>query len=159
MQIPANEYIKEYVQELGENPYLETIGFIPLDNTGYDRITIGCPGFSDLNNIPLYLKLRRFEGEYITGVCRISITEPKYITGYNEDMILTEDHKNIMFDILSAMSIIPLKVLENGMYCKVPATNWDFVLYHFESTCASLGGDQKFYHIKDNYKMPDYRNL
>lgn len=98
------------------------------------------------NHIPPYIKIRVLDTSInrVIGICRISIYHPKYITGFNENMILTKDQIDELIHILS--SINPAKGI----------TLWQHVISKYNNNFTF---DKVLYHIPNNIKMPDYTKL
>lgn len=97
-----------------------------------------------------YIKIRTFniKENRVIGVCRISIYNPNYITGYNENMVLTRDIIDMLMDNLNTefFSYTNNKVM----------TRWQWGI----SCVNSYYGSKKCkYMVPTGLKIPDYYKL
>ena len=81
----------------------------------------------------------------VTGVCRLSIYHPKYIIGYNEDMVLTKD----MIDIIMCE-------FNKCSYADDKLTNWQYAI---EAANDPYGCKKCKYMIPTGLPIPDYYQL
>lgn len=99
-------------------------------------------------HIKPYLKIRRVDltSHRVIGVCRLSIFEPEYITGYNEDMILSNDEIDKFIEIMSSKPFLDES-------CK---PFWEEVIQDINNHYKV---NRNKYHIPRKLKMPDYTKL
>lgn len=97
-----------------------------------------------------YIKIRTFnlKENLVTGVCRISIYNPKYITGYNENLILTKD----MIDILMR----ELNVTFEDYFTHKVMTKWQWGI---DCLNSYYGSKKCKYMVPTGLKIPDYYKL
>ena len=97
-----------------------------------------------------YLKIRTYnlKENLVTGVCRISIYSPKYITGYNENLILTKDVIDILMGELKSE-------FEDPFTDKV-MTKWDRAI---DCINSDYGNKKCKYMVPTGLHIPDYYKL
>ena len=88
----------------------------------------------------VFFKVYRINDDKIEGVCRISINDPHYITGYDENIKLSED------ELLKV-----IKGLSEDNYI-----GWRMLLYQTNYYLDAI--DSKIQYDL-NYSMPDYNEL
>lgn len=93
-----------------------------------------------------YIKIRTFnlKEKKVTGVCRISIYNPRYITGYNENLILTKEMIDILIDQLNSTTI--RKTMTKWQRC-IKCVN----SFYYSKRCK--------YAVPWGLKIPDYYKL
>ena len=126
-----------YVSELNESYYTTT----PL--LVIDDLYIGV----NEQPIPYFNIYRIDEDDDITGICRIRVTEPKYITGYNENMVLSEEEKYKFCEKLKEYRTTDRKTNKEK-------SNWDVLV---ESFTKSFG--RNFDNIFVGMPITDYTKL
>lgn len=92
-----------------------------------------------------YLKIRRVDendNTMVIGVCRIDVLEPKYITGFNENMVLSNDEIDILCDKLTETFMLDYTINKE-------ISNWDILIDHLAYT-----GGEKFISDKVYLGMP-----
>ncbi len=88
----------------------------------------------------------------VVGLCRISMYEPKYLTGYGENMILNKDQVNKLINLLNGHRSIRYNVddVDHDL------TNWEYGIFAMNRDFKMSGIK---YHIPNNLKIPDYIKL
>jgi len=80
-------YMMEYNSKLGEHPLCERCVFNFEDSPLLISVNI-----TKLKKFKPYFKVKKYdENNNLIGLCRISFYAPKYIVGYDENMILTKE--------------------------------------------------------------------
>ena len=159
MRIRNEDSIQDCINEESDN--MTEIGCIltsPADNT--NAIHFGIPDVYSVADLPEYLKFRRYEGDYITGVCRISLLEPRYIKDNNENFRLSESERAKFISILNR--IIPFNeapISDTDKRVAVTMTNWEWILESLDRRLFFLKDKPRYYENLDRYTMPRYEEL
>ena len=124
------------------------------DDDNEKEISFGILEFYDDEEPFMYIKVRRFENGYITGVCRISLYDATYVEGYNENFRLSEDEKKILVEGLITQKHRS-KYIDNPF--PIDITNWNYIFWYFDNLLDSYGKEKYFY--KEDNVMPDYSKL
>ena len=155
MKIFYKDYDEEYAEGLGE--FYETDWLFSFNNGKY-QYSVGIPSFDEDDEIPMYLKIHRYEGDYITGVCRISLLSPEYIEGYNENFKLSHEEKEKFVELLNsniALEEVPISNGDNRV--AVMMTQWEFILEFLDRIMFRFKEETRFYQERNGkYKMPNY---
>lgn len=167
----TDEYaIYEYSPELceGYNDHIGVIGYIDETKHSYTKIFMTgfqCSGSTRKasnkkfkkyfrrkgNLIPPYIKIRTVDTDLhkVIGVCRISLYEPKYITGFNENMVLTDDQLHKFIEVISGWQFKDSSIFPD-------TTMWDYIIMSFNTHFDIYGID---YHIPSGLKIPNYEKM
>lgn len=141
-------YNNEFIPELGESVF-----WFPMCRI--DNLSIGLSTMND--NSPLYFKVRKlnkYDENNIDGICRVSLLEPKYIIGYNENMILTENEKIKLINKLNSNIKYPKWGVELGFPSE--STVWQFIQ---DSINNEIEGRKLNIEKIYNLPMPNYMLL
>jgi hypothetical protein len=84
--------MEEINTKLGEHPRCERLAI----ETDHFMISVN---IYNIDKTDPYFKVKRYdENNNLIGLCRIYLYKPEYVTGYNENMILTQDE---IYEIMS----------------------------------------------------------
>ena len=100
-------YMEEFNSELGEHHRCERLALI----TEHFRI---CVNTYNRRKFKPYFKVKRYdENNNLIGLCRIYFHRPVYITGYDENMELTEEE---IYEIMSHFIKIRGSVIDDSYW-------------------------------------------
>lgn len=108
-------YMREYNSDLGENPKTERC----VATTDNFVISVN---IYNIKKVRPYFKVKRYnENDELIGLCRLYFFTPKYVTGYDENMILTEDE---IYEIMSLFIQYRVIIFDNDPIIN----NWDWLI-------------------------------
>ena len=118
-QKKKNPLLYSRILKESSETFYDIYGNHPIDENMYIEGFITSAG---IQSCGLYFKVKRLEptdepsgGAMVYDLCRISMTEPKYIEGYDETFRLNKKQKEKLMDVLKSKYGITEKSLWNHM--------------------------------------------
>jgi hypothetical protein len=149
-------------ERLDRSDFIEFISKYVKDNHDYCLAiyTIHNCGFSKRSfirhikkrGLKPYIKICRIDRSCrkVIGTCRIYIHKPEYLTGYNENMILTDTEIEKLIEVLNSTDHMSEELGRSE-------TVWQHIIECINDSFKYSSNIK--YHIPRNLSMPDYNEL